>query len=453
MISGLHFLIAAKHCEIAQLEGLAATSALVDTTGRLVHALQRERGLSSVYLASPHEAAHADWLAQVQTCLLAEDELRACYENLHTPQGAPGHGARLFNRMAYAVQGLDALPLLRDHVAARRWPGARSTAAYVKLVAGLLAVVFEAADSATDPAVSRLLVVLFNWMQGKELAGQERATGSALFASGQASGELQQRWLNLIDAQARCFQVCQDFSGSVHGASLTEADMKAGIKTGMQASEETGAEAGADIERLRRVGTTALEGSALDPTLSPRWFDLCTRRMNTMRQEEERLTQALNALCHAQVAAARLELGPWAHLQAQSLQQVLADVAQLAHPDGADNPAGFFDETTTPTQRSTPHATRTGLTHGPQLDQSILDMVHEQAQRLQNMAAELDTVRASLNERKLVERAKGMLMAHRHLSEMEAHKLLRQTAMNQGRRLGDVAETVLAMADLLPALP
>ena len=69
---------------------------------------------------------------------------------------------------------------------------------------------------------------------------------------------------------------------------------------------------------------------------------------------------------------------------------------------------------------------------------------------LQTMGDELDTVRASLNERKLIERAKGLLMAHRQLSEDEAHKTMRQMAMNQNKRLIDVAEAVLAMADVLP---
>ena len=78
-------------------------------------------------------------------------------------------------------------------------------------------------------------------------------------------------------------------------------------------------------------------------------------------------------------------------------------------------------------------------------------MVQEQSRRLQAMGDELDTVRAALNERKLVERAKGLLMAHRRISEEEAHKMLRQTAMNQGRRLVEVAESVLAMAEYLPA--
>ena len=88
--------------------------------------------------------------------------------------------------------------------------------------------------------------------------------------------------------------------------------------------------------------------------------------------------------------------------------------------------------------------------YGPQVERSILELVHEQAQRLQQMGDELDMVRASLNERKIVERAKGLLMAHRQLSEHEAHKTLRQMAMNQNRRLVDVAQAVLAMAEILP---
>jgi AmiR/NasT family two-component response regulator len=77
-------------------------------------------------------------------------------------------------------------------------------------------------------------------------------------------------------------------------------------------------------------------------------------------------------------------------------------------------------------------------------------MVQEQSRRLQAMSDELDTVRAALNERKAIERAKGLLMAHRQLTEDEAYKALRQMAMNQKRRIGEVAEAVLAMAQVLP---
>lgn len=86
MTSGLTFLMAARQHEIAGLEQLALTSALVSAIGHLVHALQRERGLSS--------------------------------------------------RIAYVLQGLAALPSLRERITAscraaaapttNAWPGCRA---------------------------------------------------------------------------------------------------------------------------------------------------------------------------------------------------------------------------------------------------------------------------------------------------------------------------------------
>ena len=87
---------------------------------------------------------------------------------------------------------------------------------------------------------------------------------------------------------------------------------------------------------------------------------------------------------------------------------------------------------------------------GPHLERSILGMVQEQSRRLQEVSDELDAVRTSLNERKVVERAKGLLMAHRQMTEDDAYKALRQMAMNQNRRIVDVAEAVLSLADVLP---
>ena len=80
----------------------------------------------------------------------------------------------------------------------------------------------------------------------------------------------------------------------------------------------------------------------------------------------------------------------------------------------------------------------------------MLELVQEQQRRLQAMSDELDAVRSTLNERKLVERAKGLLMAHRAMTEDEAYKALRQMAMNQNKRLVDVANAVLSLADVLP---
>ena len=65
------------------------------------------------------------------------------------------------------------------------------------------------------------------------------------------------------------------------------------------------------------------------------------------------------------------------------------------------------------------------------------------------LRAELAATRAALEERKRVDRAKGMLMQLKGLSEEEAYALLRRTAMDQGKKLGEVAAALITAAELL----
>ena len=67
----------------------------------------------------------------------------------------------------------------------------------------------------------------------------------------------------------------------------------------------------------------------------------------------------------------------------------------------------------------------------------------------QSLRAELEQARTALTERKLVERAKGILMSTRGLSEEEAFRSLRRLAMDQGRRLIEVADSVIALESML----
>lgn len=65
------------------------------------------------------------------------------------------------------------------------------------------------------------------------------------------------------------------------------------------------------------------------------------------------------------------------------------------------------------------------------------------------LRAELAATKAALEERKLVDRAKGMLMKAKGISEEEAYSALRRTAMAQGRKVVDVAQALITAADLL----
>jgi response regulator NasT len=65
------------------------------------------------------------------------------------------------------------------------------------------------------------------------------------------------------------------------------------------------------------------------------------------------------------------------------------------------------------------------------------------------LRAELATTKAALEERKLVDRAKGMLMKAKGIGEDEAYALLRRAAMDQGKKLGEVAAALITAAELL----
>jgi response regulator NasT len=62
---------------------------------------------------------------------------------------------------------------------------------------------------------------------------------------------------------------------------------------------------------------------------------------------------------------------------------------------------------------------------------------------------QLDEAQTQLSERKLIERAKGILMDEVGLSEEQAYKQLRKLAMDRGQRLSQVAERIVEARDLL----
>src|SRR5690606_13696650 len=79
----------------------------------------------------------------------------------------------------------------------------------------------------------------------------------------------------------------------------------------------------------------------------------------------------------------------------------------------------------------------------------ILDMAISRFNAFSRLTRELEQARSALEERKIVEQAKGILMKTRGLSEPDAYALLRSTAMNQNRRLIDIAQGLITAAKLL----
>ncbi|WP_042444264.1 nitrate regulatory protein [Azospirillum sp. B510] len=420
------FLRAAKLCRIRDVEQLLAVSTLVRDLSALIHALQKERGASSIYLGSGGARFAEDrarWQADAKAL---EAVLRDRLDHVDEQLDRPGSGAQFYTRVAIALHALDGLAALRAQVSSLALVPQDSVKAFTDIVGHLLAVVFEAADIAADPAISRALVALFNIVQGKEFAGQERATASAGFSRGRFDGAEHARLVQLIEVQNRAFRIFAEFADPAHADAFRTILADPAM---------------AEVERMRAVALSADarhgELSGITPEV---WFEQATRRIELLKRVEDRLTEDLRCLCETKLAQARADLGRADGCGPDAVMpvaMVLVDAdpgltGQVGLGQGREG-AGLY----------APDGLR------PKLMRSVLDLMQAQSQRLRDVSLELETAKAALNERKVIDRAKGLLMSTRNLSEDEAYKLIRKTAMNQNKRIIEVAEAILSMSDIL----
>lgn len=79
----------------------------------------------------------------------------------------------------------------------------------------------------------------------------------------------------------------------------------------------------------------------------------------------------------------------------------------------------------------------------------ILDMAVSRFNAFSRLRRELADAKSALAERKVIERAKGILMKTRGMSEEDAFAMLRQTAMNEKKKMSEIAQSVVTAAGLL----
>lgn len=132
-------------------------------------------------------------------------------------------------------------------------------------------------------------------------------------------------------------------------------------------------------------------------------------------------------------------------------RDVLEEMALASDP--LERPVAFFVDRTD--RDMTRQAIEAGVSAyvvaglQPERLASVMDAAIARFQMFRRMRTELETTRRALEERKVIDRAKGILMKARGLSEDDAYALLRKTAMDQGRKVAEVALALVTAAGLL----
>jgi response regulator NasT len=80
---------------------------------------------------------------------------------------------------------------------------------------------------------------------------------------------------------------------------------------------------------------------------------------------------------------------------------------------------------------------------------SILDLCISRFHAFARLQDELERAQTALSKRKVIDRAKGILMKARKIGEADAYTLLRKTAMSENKKIAEVAQSVVTAAELL----
>lgn len=411
------FLLAAKQSEINALTQLMINSSLVVKVSDLIHELQKERGLSNSYLVSDGERLSQERNNEIRYISGVQQTFCESLVNLDLERRGSST-IRLYNSLAYVLHLLEELPVFRKKINEKTVSPVDNTKFFNHLIAGLLAVIFEAADVSNDPDITRVLIGLFNFLQGKEYAGQERAWGVIGFTKGTFSKQTKDQIRALKDAQFGCFDIFNDFGSATSTALWRQLEQ---------------ANATQELERMRQLISRFQIGDTLPTSIGEVWYQAATARIDEMQKIAEQITNELTSLCNDKVTQANEEL--------RLHEEKLVELANYEAPPMS--PLTAMDNSNAIHNVEIRNGLSVNLAH------SIHELVQRQAEHLRKVSDELAAVKQTLNERKIIEKAKGILMKTQNASEEEAYKQLREAAMKGNKRIIDIAENIISVSEML----
>lgn len=407
-------IILAKQRHIEELERLSICTSFIETLGFIIHQLQAERGASCLYLASRGQRFANERVEIVEKNLNLNTQFSEALQQ-HLGQNTLSDAKQL-TLISWILLGFDQLKTLRYQVTLLKISFPDCIESFNRLIGSVIALIFEITDNANNSKISSYLLAMYNLVQGKEFAGQERAVGSFIFGSGSLQTEHQQKLTELIALQDRHFELfCQFGNMSLRAAwlSMTRSDNSV------------------QHQQYRDALSRAKEAQRLQRKHADLWFEVCSLRLTEIWQIQCALVKEIHDALETLIALARQDL-----VQTRSYLQKIQDRSSAQK----ELDSAFFN-LTIPVEHAYGFLGHEATPAYPM--ESIFSLLQQQSQQIAEMESALSETKKALTERKQIERAKGLLMQSQGMTEVEAYKWMRNTAMEQNRKIIDVAENIL----------
>jgi methyl-accepting chemotaxis protein len=303
MFSG--FSVIEKTRFAAKMDQLAEVAALGPAIGAAVHELQKERGTSAGFIGSKG-AKFRDRLPDVRR--ESDARLAELTETLKRVALTPA-GAQLAEGVAAMNTVLVTLSDRRGTIDGLGMTAVEAADFYTGLIARMLVLIDRMAAISTDPDVTKAGIAYVQLLYGKERAGQERATGAAGFGAKKFEGVLLRRFTQLIARQETFFATFSAYA---------TAEQKAMLDTVLADPVSK------DVDRLRGVAMDSPFVGDTGGVEGPLWFDTITRKIDLLKQVEDRVAADVLNLARTIAADTRQALYLYA---AVTLVLVAAGVA------------------------------------------------------------------------------------------------------------------------------
>jgi len=246
----------------------------------LVHELQKERGMTAGYLSSkgtkfvsklPNQRQNTDSKISKRTQYLNENKF---------------HLSEIKQLNQSVSQSIQQLASIRQQVLNQSISTPDAIKFYTQLNAKLLSVAVLNSDISTDALVTKETVAYYNFLQGKERAGIERAVLSSTFSADKFASGMLVKFISLVTEQKTFFNNFSSFANDSNIAFFQESNNHPAVR---------------EVMKLREVASNKSENFGID---SEYWFNQSTGRIGQLKKVETKLSETLLGLARTKQSSA-----------------------------------------------------------------------------------------------------------------------------------------------------
>ncbi len=265
-----------KQAVSAEMAKLQALAELAPTVSALVHELQKERGMSAVFIGSGGKTFASDLPGQ----RAGTDARRQALETALSGFAIESYGQGFTDNVATANNAVAGLNGTRGKISDLSTSIGDMATYYSGTIAKLLRVVEDMTVLSNDSGLTRTIAAYTAFLQAKERAGIERAMGGAGFGAGEFKPAVYRRFLQLIAMQDTFLGVFRNYAGQE------------------LVNDYTATLVGGAVDEVNRMRTIAIESPVTGDTggiEGAYWFKTITAKIDLLKEVEDSIATVVLA--------------------------------------------------------------------------------------------------------------------------------------------------------------